>query len=197
MIFGLTGGIACGKSTVNKTFQSHGIPMVDADIVARQVVEPGTKGLDQIVFAFGSEILNADGTLDRVKLGGIVFSNKEQMQILNKIMGPLIDGEVEIQIQTYTRDRSIVGFNAALICENKNSEKYRPLIVVHCPEFMQIDRLMRRNGLTREQAVSRIQAQMPTTDKIAMADYTIDTSGSIESSIEQTEVIIDKLMSLL
>jgi dephospho-CoA kinase len=168
--------------------------MVDADVIARQVVEPGTMGLSMIVAAFGSEILLADESLDRVKLGNIVFSDKKKRLVLNLIMGPLIHMKSKSQLSLHARDHLIVGFDAALICENGNAEKYRPLIVVHCPEVMQIDRLMRRNGLTREQAVARITAQMPVAEKIAMADYTIDTSGSIESSIEQTEVIIDKLI---
>src|SRR5271166_2035069 len=115
MIFGLTGGIACGKSTVNKTFQAHGIPMVDADVIARQVVEPGTIGLGLIVAAFGQEILLPDETLDRVKLGHIVFSDKGKRKILDAIMGPLIAGESTYQLGLRARDRSIVGYDAALI----------------------------------------------------------------------------------
>jgi dephospho-CoA kinase len=195
--FGLTGGIACGKSTVNKTFQARGIPMIDADIVARQVVELGTSGLQMITDAFGREYLNEDGTLNRTKLAKLVFADRQSRSKLDYIMLPLINEESSAQIRrAHSRGHSIVGYDAALICEMGNSEKYRPLIVVHCPEVAQIDRLIRRNNLTHEEAVLRISAQMPVIKKLAMADYSIDTSGSIEESVRQTEVVIQHFIAI-
>ena len=192
--FGLTGGIACGKSTATKTFRAHKIPMVDADIVARQVVEPGTPGLAQIVETFGKEYLQADGTLDRIALGRLVFFNQEAMDKINRIMGPLIHNESQAQIKKFHDEGNyIVGYDAALICEQGNADKYRPLIVVSCPQDMQVARLMSRNSLTREEAMARIDAQFPLPEKVKMADYVIDTSGTIESSVAQTEKIIDYL----
>lgn len=192
--FGLTGGIASGKSTVNKTFQAHGIPMIDADQVARQVVQPETYGLTAIVDAFGQEFLQEDGTLDRSKLGNLVFSDKEQMDKLNNIMGKLIADESARQIaDLHYMGYPIVGYDAALICEIGDADKFRPLIVVYCPQDAQIDRLMRRNGLTRDQAVHRINAQMPVEQKKKFADFLIDTSGTVEQSIAQTNIIIQKL----
>jgi dephospho-CoA kinase len=191
--FGLTGGIACGKSTANKTFASAGIPMVDADIVARQVVEPGTKGLKYIIEAFGHKMLQSDGTLDRVRLGKLVFEGPSQMFALNLIMGPLIQEESAKQIAAlHAKGHSIVGYDAALICEMGNAHRFRPLIVVSCPQDAQIARLISRNGLTREQAMDRINAQMPLEQKIKMADCVIDTSGTIENSIAQTKAIIKR-----
>lgn len=192
--FGLTGGIACGKSTVTKTFRANNIPMVDADIVARQVVEPGSYGLARVVRAFGAEYLNPDGTLNRTKLGALVFSDNSARRVIDKIMAPLINTESSTQINTLlSQGHSIVGYDAALICEMGNSEKYRPLIVVHCPRDTQVERLMSRNNLTRAEAMARIEAQMPLEKKVKLADYTINTSGTIEESVKQTEVIIQYL----
>lgn len=196
--FGLTGGIASGKSTITKTFRANNIPMVDADIVARDVVKPGTYGLDQIIQTFGSEYLESDGTLHRTKLGKLVFSDKEALKKIDEIMLPLINTEANFQIaKLHSEGHYIVGYDAALICEMGNSEKFRPLIVVHCPQDTQIERLMSRNNLTREEALLRINAQMPVAKKIEMANYTIDTSGTIEESIKQTDVVIHNLRYLM
>jgi dephospho-CoA kinase len=192
--FGLTGGIASGKSTVTKTFRSNGIPMVDADIVARQVVEVGTPGLEQVLNTFGSEYRQSDGTLDRIKLGILIFADREARHSIDKIMLPLISAESGVQLKKLHEDgHVIVGYDAALICEMGNVENFRPLIVVHCPRDTQVGRLMSRNNLTRAEAVARIEAQMAVEKKIALADYVVDTSGSIEFSIKQTEDIIQIL----
>lgn len=194
--FGLTGGIASGKSTVTKTFRAHGIPMVDADIVARQVVEPGTYGLHQVIGAFGTQYLQADGTLDRIGLGKHIFANKEARNLIDKIMLPLISAESAVQLKKlHEEGHVIVGYDAALICEMGDSEKFSPLICVHCSRDTQVDRLMSRNNLTRAEALLRIEAQMPVEKKMALADYTIDTSGTIEYSIKQTENIIQSFRS--
>lgn len=192
--FGITGGIACGKSTVTKTFRAEGIPIVDADIVARQVVEPGTTGLQSVIDAFGIEYLQTDGTLNRTALGALVFSNEEARHLINKIMYPLINDESTAQIKKlHDAGHVLVGYDAALICEMGNSEKYRPLIVVHCQRDMQIARLMSRNNLTRSEAMARIEAQMPVEKKMELANYLINTSGTIENSINHTKLIIELL----
>lgn len=192
--FGLTGGIACGKSTATKTFRRHDIPMVDADQVARDVVVPGSKGLAQVIQAFGPDYLSADGTLDRIKLGKLVFSNADALSVINRIMGPLIQEESDRQVNKFHKEGfKLVGYDAALICEMGNAKRYRPLIVVSCPQDTQIERLIKRNGLTREEAVARIEAQMPLEQKVEMADFVIDTSMSVEHSVLQTEVVIYEL----
>lgn len=196
--FGLTGSIAVGKSTVTKTFRSHNIPMVDADVVARQVVEVGTPGLSQIVDAFGKEYLQDDGTLNRTMLGQLAFSNKEAMDKLNHIMKPLIDDESNSQLKKFHDEgHLIVGFDGALICENGNADKYRPLVVVSCPQDIQLSRLMSRNSLTYNEAMNRIHAQFSSEKKVEMADFVIDTSGSIKLSILQTEIVIYELNQIL
>lgn len=194
-IFGLTGGIACGKSTVTKTFRKHLIPMIDADIVARQVVEPGTIGLKSLVETFGKEYLQEDGTLDRIKLGALVFSTPGALSQINSIMMPLIQAESDKQLSFCQGD--LAGYDAALIIEMGNAAKFRPLIVVSCPADTQIARLMSRNNLTRAEAVTRIETQMPVSEKIKLADFVIDTSGTIENSILQTEKIINHLQRMM
>lgn len=195
--FGLTGGIACGKSTVTKTFRKHGIPLVDADIVARQVVDVGTPGYFDLLQTFGEEFFLEDGRLDRSKLGELVFSDKVAMQKLTKCLKFRIDYEAGLQLSRWhhVMHEPIVGYDAALLCEQGDAKKYRPLIVVACPREVQLERLMRRNSLTNEQAEARINAQMSTEDKVKLADFVIDTSKEIEYSIKQTEDIIQQLKS--
>lgn len=200
--FGLTGGIASGKSTVTRTFIKHGIPMIDADIIARQVVEPNKFGHDAIVDLFGKEMLLEDGTLNRLKLAELVFCHpdhkirKNSMDKLNALMGPLITEEASRQIAVaHAEGHDIVGYDAALIIEQGNADKFRPLIVVGCDLATQIQRLMSRNNLTVQEAMFRIEAQLPLHEKINYADYVIDTNGTVEKSIAQTEAIIKILKS--
>lgn len=192
--FGLTGGIACGKSTVTKTLRAEGCAIVDADIVARQVVEPGTLGLNAVIEAFGSEYLQEDGTLNRTKLGALVFSDKVALKKIDKLMYPLINDEAVAQIKKlHDEGERIVGYDAALICEQGNVELYRPLVVVECREDTQIARLMSRNTLTRTEAVARIESQMPVKQKAAMADFVINTDGTVEESIQQTKKVLHRI----
>lgn len=193
---GLTGGIGSGKSTVSKTFMKHNIPIVDADIVAREVVVVGSHGWGMIRSMFGHDILNEDETINRAKLGELVFNDSSAMYMLNAIMKPLIEVESERQIAAlHAKGNDIVVYDAALIIEQGNADKYRPLIVVHCPKEVQIDRIVKRNNVTREQALSRINAQFSVENKIKVADYVVDTSNTIEYSIAQTENIITLLKS--
>lgn len=197
--FGLTGGICCGKSTVSRTFQKHGIPLVDADQVARQVVIPGSYGLNRIIELFGAEMLLPNGSLDRAKLAELVFSHpdldvrKSHMSDLNELMGPLIQQEGASQInKLHAEGHAVVGWDAALLIEAGNAERYQPLVVVYCPREMQLERLMSRNGLTRQQAMDRIESQMSGELKAHMADHVIYTFSSIDDSIKQTELLIEK-----
>jgi dephospho-CoA kinase len=194
MIIGLTGGICCGKSTIAKTFVKHNIPVVDADILARIVVEPGTEGLAKIQSSFGQEYLNSDGTLNRIKLGNLVFSSKYVLNVLNKIMFPLIDKEKEKQF-SMLRDQGhqYILYDAAIVVESGNADKYRPLIIASCSKEAQLSRLMKRNNLTEAQAMDRINSQMPNDERIKFADFIIDTSNEIEQTIVQTETIIKNI----
>lgn len=201
--FGLTGGIAVGKSTITKTFRLNHIPIVDADVIAHDLVVPGSEALDSIIDTFGEEYLLHDGSLDRVKLGSSVFSDPDLslradcIAALNSIMIPLIQKEATHQINVlHNMGFGLVGYDAPLLIEMGSAHKYRPLIVVSCPISMQIARLMSRNSLTHAEAMDRINAQMSTEEKIKLADYFIDTSGTIINSIKQTEDLIKKLMLL-
>jgi dephospho-CoA kinase len=195
--FGLTGGIACGKSTVNKTFNSLGIPMVDADIVARQVVEVETPGWEQLRKVFGIEYFHEDQTLNRTKLAGLVFTDPSSRSELNRIMLPLIDDEATIQIKKLHDDgHQIVGYDAALLIEMGHADKYRPLVVVICTPEIQLERLMRRNRLSEEEAMARINAQLPTSAKTELADFIIETSGTIKNSVLQTEEVLYEIKQL-
>lgn len=189
--FGLTGGIASGKSTATRTFLKHGIPMVDADVVARQVVEVDSPGWRMIRALFGDSYLNEDDTINRIKLGELVFSNSDAMSKLNTAMIPLITNESNRQIyKLHEQGYPIVGYDAALIIEHGNADKYKPLIVVGCPKETQLQRLIDRNGFSEEVAKARIESQMDFESKKKYADHIIDTSGTIEWSVEQTENII-------
>ena len=191
---GLSGGICSGKSTVSKTFIKNNIPVIDADIIARKVVEPCTPGHGCIKTFFGKEYFNSDDTLNREALGKLIFSDKNKRLILDSIMMPLIAFESARQIAEAHKNNPIVIYDAAIIVEMGNADKYRPLIIVSCPPEIQLERLMKRNGFTREHALERIESQMPLAQKIKSADFVIDTSDTIEQSIAQTEKIIDQLI---
>jgi dephospho-CoA kinase len=200
--FGLTGNICMGKSTIAKTFNKHGIPTVDADIVARQVVEPGTYGWQSIYSSFGKEYLNENNTLDRAKLGELVFSDKAAMDTLNSIMGPLIQEEGAKQIKKLHDDGCpIVGWDAALLVEAGNADRYRPLIMAYCTPEQQLERLMARGTghgpLTKERAMAIINSQMPAEEKAHLANYIIYTYGTVADSIIQTEMIIPFLRKMI
>lgn len=198
IVFGLTGGIASGKSTVSKTFSRIGVPVIDADQVARDVVVPGSDGLKDICKAFGSDYLLPDGNLDRIKLGNLVFHSQDDMLKLNHIMQPLIQYESYRQILRACNDgHEIICYDAALILEMGNYDRYKPLVVVACSPEMQLERLMKRNGLTEAQAMARINAQIPVAEKMKRADMIIDTNGPHEYSIKQTETVYLCLRVLL
>lgn len=201
LIVGLTGNIAMGKSTVSATFINHNIPVIDADIIARQAVEPNSLGLKQIANTFSELYLNPDGSLNRPKLGQMVFSDPLALQTLNDIMSPLITQEATKQFNKLaTEGHRLCVFDGALIIERGHSEWYRPLIVVHCTPEQQLARLMKRGTghgpLTHDRAMAIINSQMPTEEKINLADYTIDTSQEKEYSIRQAEIIIEQLKQI-
>lgn len=193
--FGLTGGIACGKSTVTKIIKSYNIPVIDADIIARQVVELGSSGLNQIVDSFGYDYLNDNCTLNRSKFGKFVFENPSELAKLDRIMKPLIEAESTKQLNVLRDEgHKVAVYDAALIIEMGNADKYRPLILVHCGREDQISRLIKRNSLTEAEAVARIDSQMPSWQKISYVDHIIYTSGYIEFSVYQTKNLIEKYM---
>jgi len=196
LVFGITGGICCGKSTVTKTFVANSIPVVDADLIAREVVTPGSVGLALLVKKFGDKILFKGESLDRRSLADIVYEDQAKLNQLNAIMYPLIAKEAAAQFETHRlAGASIIGYDAALIIETLQADKFRPLIVVRCKLETQLKRLMDRNMLTQDEALRRIQAQMSSEQKAAQADLIINTDGPIEDSVKQTLNIIEILKS--
>lgn len=192
---GLTGSIGVGKSFVAAVLAELGCHILDADKTARVVVSPGTIGLRAVVEAFGPEVLRADGTLDRSRLGAIVFADREQRTILNSILHPLIIAAQDEQLQQWEEQdpHGIAVVDAALMIESGGYKRFEKLIVVHCHPEIQLERLMKRDAISREEAERRIAAQMPQQEKMHYADYLIDTSEGLEETRIQTEDIYQKL----
>lgn len=191
----MTGSIAVGKSFVAATLAELGCRVLDADKTAREVVGVGMPGLQAIVAAFGVEVLNADGTLDRARLGAIVFADEKQRQLLNSILHPfIIERQNELLGQWEAEDASGIGIiDAALMIESGSYKRFDKIIVVHCRPEIQLERLMARNKLTREEAARRIAAQMPQDEKKRYADYLIDTSEGFEDTRRETELVYHAL----
>lgn len=185
---GLTGSIAVGKSFVAEVLAESGCHVLDADKTAREVVEAGTPGLQSLVAEFGEEILRPDGTLDRARLGAIVFADEKQRQLLNSILHPFIIERQDEQLRQWEREdpRGVGVIDAALMIESGGYRRFDKIIVVHCRPDIQLERLMARNNLTREEAIRRISAQMPQEEKKRYADYLIDTSEGFEDTRRRT-----------
>src|SRR5918999_1032594 len=185
---GLTGSIAVGKTFVTSVFAGLGCRVLDADQTAREVVAPGAAGLKAVVETFGEEILAPDGTLDRSRLGAIVFADEEKRQRLNHILHPfIIARQDEILREWETEDPNGIGIvDAALMIESGGYKRFDKLIVVHCRPEVQLERLMLRNNLTLAEAQRRIASQMPQEEKQKYADYLIDTSDGFEPARART-----------
>ena len=180
-IVGLTGGIGAGKSTVARLLAGHGAVIVDADAIARQVVEPGTPGLAEIVATFGAGVLSADGTLDRPGLGRIVFADQTALRKLEAITHPRISAESARLIAVAEAEgRPVLVHDIPLLVENGLPETFEDVLVVEAPDELRLARLEDR-GLPREQALERMKAQATNEQRRAAATYLIDNSGSLES----------------
>lgn len=195
---GLTGSIAVGKSFVSSVLTELGAHVLDADLVARQVVERGTEGLSALVEAFGHEILAPDGTLDRTRLGALVFADEPKRRLLNSILHPLIMAAQDEQLKRWeeTEPQGVGVVDAALMIESGGYKRFDKLVVVHCRPELQLERLMRRDGFSREEAERRISAQMPQAEKLRHADFAVDTSGDHEDTRRQTRAIYKQLKAL-
>lgn len=173
-VFGLTGGIASGKSTVAAILRREGVPVVDADQVSRDVVEPKTPGLAAIVEAFGAEVLAPDGSLDRKRLGAIVFDDAEERMRLNAIVHPLVAGTSAARLDALAKaGHPLACYDAALLVERGLADAFRPLVVVATSRETQKARLMARDGISEAEADARLDAQAPVERKIAAADVVI------------------------
>src|SRR5690349_22459368 len=196
---GMTGSIGVGKSFVASVFVELGCHVLDADLTAREVVLPGKPGLQAITREFGDEILNADGTLDRKRLGALIFADENRRQRLNHILHPfIIARQDEIMNAWEAEDPDGIGIiDAALMIESGGYKRFDKLIVVHCRPEVQLERLMLRDKLSRDEALRRINSQMPQEEKQKFADYLIDTSDGFELTRAQTEAVNQKLIRVI
>lgn len=180
LIVGLTGGIGAGKSEVSRLLVEHGAHLVDADRIAREVVEPGTPGLAAVVEAFGESVLAADGSLDRPKLGEIVFADPERRAVLNGIVHPLV-GARSAELQSQAPEDGVVVHDVPLLTENGLAELYDLVIVVDVEPATQVERLVRARGMSEEEARARMAAQAGREERLAVADIVIDNEVSLDA----------------
>ncbi|CAK1554809.1 unnamed protein product [Leptosia nina] len=197
LIVGLTGGLATGKSTVLKIFREHGIKVIDADQIARKVLLPGTKGWNQVIENFGEEVLDECGSINRRKLGEIVFENKEKRKKLNAITHPKIQWEMMILVAKYFfSGHDCIVLELPLLFETGKMMLFmHKIITVVCKDKQQLERLCNRDELGESSALTRIRCQMPLEIKVANSDFVIDNSNDIEVTSHQTMIIMKQLKS--
>ncbi len=179
LVVGLTGNIGCGKSSLSEILRQNSIDVIDADIISREIMDNKSL-LTEIFNSFGEQIKREDGSLDRKKLGSIVFANDEKLIKLNNITHPAIKKEIKKRIEDIkANNRNIVIVDAALLVEGNFLDLVDKLIVITCDEKTQIDRIVSRDNFTREEAISRIKSQMSQDEKLKFGDYIIDNSGNM------------------
>ena len=199
LCFGLTGGIACGKSTVARFFQDLGAYIIDADRVGHELIEPGHAAYEAIIGHFGEEILDPGGHIDRKKLGPRVFADPQQLRLLNAILHPRIIVRMqELAAEQQKRNpQRVLILDAPLIFESGMGGTLRKVMVAWCRPEQQLERLMAKTGVSRDEAERRIQAQMPVEEKRRRADCVIDCSGTLERSRAQAATIYPELQRLI
>jgi len=197
--FGLTGGVACGKSTVARYFQDLGAHIIDADRVGHDLIGPGHAAHGEIVDRFGKEILDPGGRIDRKKLGPMVFADPQQLRALNAILHPRIIAHMrDLAAEHRKRNpRAVVIIDAPLIFETGMDGTLYKVMVVWCRPEQQLERLMTKTGISREEAEQRIKAQMPLEEKRGRADYLIDCSGTLEESRAQAKGLYTELWRIV
>ena len=192
---GLTGGIACGKSLVAGFFGARGIPVVNDDHAAHDAVAKGSEGLAAVVREFGADVLLPDGTLDRPKLGRIVFADDARRRHLMVTTFPFIGRLLQERFDAAERSSApMLVYESALLIENGGHESWRPIVVVRVDEVLQIERLRARNQLSLEDATARIGSQMPLARKAELADYVIDNGGTREAAQRQFDGVYAALL---
>lgn len=191
MIIGLTGSIASGKSTVSKMLEDLGYPIIDADLVARKVVEPGSETLKEIEALFGSEIIRDDGTMNREKVGALIFSDPVKRKQMNDIIHPAIRAEMLRQRSAFMAEgHQTIVMDIPLLFESKLQHFVDKILVVSVTEDNQLSRLMERNGLSEKDARARIGSQLPMSVKEEGADAVIYNNGTIEETAQQLTRIL-------
>ncbi len=191
---GITGGIGTGKSTVAEIIRERGLSIVDADQVAREVVQPGSPGLQSVVDQFGSQVLNQDQSLDRQALAQIVFQDPKKLELLEQILHPLIQARVAHYKERFRASgASFAFYDIPLLFEKNMKNQFDLVIVVNAPREQIIERLRRRNKWSSQEIESRIRAQIPLDQKIAAADFVVQNDGDLAHLREQVMAIVSKI----
>jgi dephospho-CoA kinase len=196
---GLTGGIASGKSTVSEMLKDKGCTVIDADKVAHDLILKGNPGYAPVVKAFGTQMLDSAGEIDRKKLGALVFEDPLLLETLNRILHPEVIRQIVTAWDTIHAEqpRAKVVVDASLMIESGFYKRFQYLVVVTCAQQQQIERLMTRRGLSEQQARKRISMQIPLEQKVRLANYVIDNSGCLDSTRAQVDNLFDELNSSL
>ncbi|QDX92782.1 dephospho-CoA kinase [Brevibacterium sp. JNUCC-42] len=196
MILGLTGGIASGKSTVAAMLRERGVTVIDADLIAREVVEVGKPAYNGIVKHFGTGVLDDTGALNRKVLGEIIFSDREKRMVLNEIVHPEVRKEMRLQaILAQQRGERLVFMDIPLLYESRLSYMVDKVVVVYVPESVQFTRLMERDEFDEEQATKRLRAQMNIEEKRKVAHHVIDNQGSRTDTLKQVDDLVTSLLA--
>ena len=189
---GLTGGVASGKSTVSAILTELGAVVIDADLIAREVVARGTPGLDAVVAEFGPELLTAEGDLDRPAMGALVFGDADARKRLEAIIHPLVHAR-SAELEAEAGDHAVVVHDIPLLAEGGRADSFDAVLVVDAPRDLQLERMLRDRGWTREDAESRIAAQATREERRAIATHIIDNNGSLEELRARVEAVYAEL----
>lgn len=194
---GLTGGIASGKSTVSRALIARGFPVIDADEIAKDVVRSGSPGLKLVVEEFGEGILNQDGTLNRAKLGGLVFGHQDKLIQLERILHPLIRAETQKRRQELEANgEPLAIYDIPLLFETNSKAQFDFIIVVSCTKEQQRERLRRRNNLSESEVEERLAAQLSLEVKANQADFIIDNNSDEQNLTKEVDRLVNWLKSL-
>ncbi|MDP3891410.1 dephospho-CoA kinase [Nocardioides sp.] len=189
---GLTGGVASGKSTVSAMMRELGAVVVDADLLAREVVAVGSDGLAAVVAAFGPELLTDDGELDRPALGAIVFADEARRRTLEGIIHPLVRAR-GAELEAAAPADSLVVHDIPLLAETGQADAFDAVVVVDVPTEVQVDRMVRLRGMTREEALARIAAQADRADRLAVATHVIENTGTLDDLRQRVTEVVESL----
>jgi len=198
LVIGLTGGVASGKTTVSEVLREEGAILIDADQIARELVQPKTEAWQELVRAFGNEILERDGSIRRQKLASLIFSNPRQRSVLDRILHPRIREEIRRRLKGIEQKNpeALVVIDAPLLIETGGHREMDKVIVVACTETQQIERLRRRSQLSEDQARAMLSSQMPLEEKKRVADYVIGNDGSPEETRRKARDIFRELKEI-
>lgn len=194
LTIGLTGGIGSGKTTVSDIFQSLDVPVIDSDVIAREVVEPGEPGLEEIIRHFGKKVLHADGSLDRQQLRNLVFTNKAERKQLEQILHPLIRQRSQEQLKSLATPYAILSI--PLLVETGLADLVDRVLVVDCPEHVQIERICKRDGIGTDEAKAILTTQCSRNQRLEAADDVIDNDQSIEDLSQRIESLHKQYLAM-